>query len=119
MAYLPKRSGLTSMSDHVAFSKYNHVTLLAVNSDNQKSLYSQIHSSNDYKIDFANINHIASRCTSMMINNIKHNQKTSEIESKNIIDKTKQAKKYYSKKILKSHESLKTHNNKDDGLNRI
>jgi|GEM_PF-1792174 len=66
----PKRSGLMSMSDHIAFSKYNHVTLLSVNRKNHKSLYSQIHSSNDNKINTDNVDYISTKCAKIMLENL-------------------------------------------------
>ncbi len=62
----PKRSTMMSMSDHIAFRKYNHATLLCVDKENNKSLYSQIHSSNDTELEDENIDYI----TSIYSNNI-------------------------------------------------
>ena len=62
-----KRSSMMSMSDHYPLRKANHVCLLAVDKDNNKSLYSQIHSSNDNKIDFNNLDNIVENISNLTI----------------------------------------------------
>lgn len=54
----PQKSDLLSMSDHFALRKANHVCLLSVDTDNPKSLYGQIHCSNDKNIDYSNIDNV-------------------------------------------------------------
>lgn len=51
----PIRSSMMSMSDHLLFKKFNHVCFLSVDQKNNKSLYSQIHSSNDTELDTMNL----------------------------------------------------------------
>lgn len=50
-----KKSNMFSMSDHFSFRNANHVCLLSVDENNEKSIFSQIHSANDNNIDFTNI----------------------------------------------------------------
>ena len=63
----PKSKGSTifSMSDHFPFRKTNHVCLLTVDKENEKSLYSQIHSKNDNKIDYSNLNNIVNAVSNL------------------------------------------------------
>ena len=60
------KSGTLSMSDHIAFRKYNHVCLLSVEQKNNKSLYSQIHSINDNNINENNIDFVVSTLNDVM-----------------------------------------------------
>ena len=57
-SFKPVRSGLMSMSDHLAFKKHDHVCLLSVDKENNKSLYSQIHSANDTSLNRENIDFV-------------------------------------------------------------
>ena len=57
---------MLSMSDHIAFRKYNHVCLLSVEQKNNKSLYSQIHSINDNNINENNIDFVVSTLNDVM-----------------------------------------------------
>lgn len=57
-SFKPVRSGLMSMSDHLAFKKHDHVCLLSVDKKNNKSLYSQIHSANDTSLNRENIDFV-------------------------------------------------------------
>lgn len=56
---VPKKSNpVSSMSDHFASRDANHVCMLSVDSENNKSIYSHIHSSADDKIDKENIDNL-------------------------------------------------------------
>lgn len=61
----PQKSNLNSMSDHFALRKANHVCMLTVDPNNNKSIYSQIHCSNDTKIDYSNVDNIISTINSL------------------------------------------------------
>ena len=83
-----KKSSMMSMSDHYPFRKANHVCLLAVDKDNNKSLYNQIHSSNDNKIDFNNLDNIVENISHLTIMknieqpiNVLESSKTAEISA--------------------------------------
>ncbi len=71
----PKRSGFMSMSDHIAFKKYNHVCFLSVDEHNNKSLYSQIHSVNDTSLDEENIDFLVDVIDNTLISDTKAKEK--------------------------------------------
>lgn len=91
-----KRSGIFSMSDHFPLRKANHVCLLSVDVNNERSLYEQIHTTNDIKIDLANIKNIVYTIDNLPFikslkpkkyENLKVVKKENKIEN---INKTKQ-----------------------------
>lgn len=89
----PKKSNMMSMSDHYPLRKANHVCMLSVDPENNKSIFSQIHSSNDNKIDFTNIDNIVET-----------------IDNLPFIKDLKQLK-YESLKNLHQHNKIKTQEN--------
>lgn len=97
--FKPIRSGLMSMSDHLAFKKTNHVCLLSVDERNNKSLYSQIHSSNDTTLDEKNIDFVVKTLDNVLISGVKVKQKE-KIRDKKIL-------KYFSSQYLNENNEYK------------
>lgn len=65
---VPQKTTLSTMSDHISFGKkYNCATLLCVDKQDNKSIYGQIHSSNDHVIESENINYIADFCAKKVL----------------------------------------------------
>ena len=99
---------MMSMSDHYPLRKANHVCLLAVDKDNNRSLYNQIHSSNDNKIDFNNLDNLVENISNLTImKNIERPVQISELSRDTEISaqKTIERKKYNK---LKSNEKNMT-----------
>ena len=109
-----KTSGLTSTSDHFSFQKANHVCLLSVDKDNEKSLYSQIHSSNDDKIDFSNIDELVET-----IGNLKFCKELGKSMEKDLTkenSKTIQQETSTEKDIVKSITNAKKQKNYEEEM---
>ena len=105
------KSSMMTMSDHILFKEYNHICFLSVDKNNIKSIYSQIHSSSDTKINLENIDVLCKTIIKTSAfdfkednNNIeKHEQSTNEnklVSDKNLL-KSKIIKKKLSSKNIK------------------
>ena len=102
----PKKTTLLSMSDHIPFGKkLDCTTLLCVDKDNNKSLYSQIHSSNDTKIDNNNINLFSTLYATQASKLPLQHQAIIEAERQKVT-----ARKYSRKKILQNCQSVECEN---------
>ncbi len=94
-----KNSSFLSLSDHFPLRKANHVCLIAVDEKNNNSLYEQIHSANDNKIDYDNINAIVSA-----ISKLPQMPLLDGCEAYKVIgnhENIKQTEKYMTKKNIK------------------
>lgn len=98
-----KKSNFMSMSDHYPFRKANHVCLLSTEIGNDKSLFSQIHSSNDNIIEEDNIEAVVNFVSklenfALLENELKQSQEKSQVyeleeEKKHLLFKKKTLKK--------------------------
>ena len=113
------KSTMMSMSDHLSFKKYNHICFLSVDQNNNKSIYTQIHSSNDTKIDAENIDVLCNTITKTTAfdfgeyDNIE-NQKQLEKQDKLVSDKN-----LFISRILKNKLQKKDTNTMSDEFNEI